>query len=420
MLTGDDDGDLGPRERATSRRWVAALLLPLLVAAEWELRRRGDAAAVSGAPDWAVLLEIAVFLGVGALLVLGLRPRRSPRTRVPQLLVLLWVVVGVQAVSAVWSPYPSLSVVRAAQLLVVAGLAHAVATRATREALHVAMHGLLVLTLVAVGLGLALDFPAYTILQEGRFTWLYVHPVQAGVWFSVALVVAVAYAATSGVARSGPRWSRAAYALVALVFLTSLLATLARGAVAAGLLGSVVVLWAGAPRSRRVDLLAALALASSTLVAVLGGRLLEAAARGQSAEELATLNYRTRLWGLAADRLAEHPLFGYGLGASRGLFLEETGLGGGHNAFVDLAVNSGLVGLLLSLALVGATAVTLRRLPRADPAVRADRPLLAGLLVALVVSGTTNESVGAPATMAGALLLVVVAWTSVLRRGTAS
>ena len=403
------------RLEALSRWWVTALLLPLLVVSEWQFRRRAADEAVGGGADVAVLVEVGVYAAVATALAVTLRRRRR-RPALSRLLVLLWVAGLVQVASALWSPFGALAVVRAAQLLVVLVLLHAVATRGSRGALHRALHGFLVLSALAVAIGLALDFPAYSYLQEGRFTWLYVHPVQAGLWMSAALPVAVAYAVSGGLPRPGPRWPTGVYVLLAVVVGGALLATLTRGAMGAGLLGAFVAVWLRAPSRRRVDVVLATALPVLAVGVVAGTRLLETATRGESVEQLSSLNYRTELWSLAAARLADRPLLGYGLGASRGLFLEETGLGGGHNALVEVAVNSGLVGALTAVALVVTTVAVLRARPRALPSTRADRPLLGGLLTALLVDGVTNDAPGAPGSGGLTLLLLVVAWAVLLRR----
>jgi hypothetical protein len=40
--------------------------------------------------------------------------------------------------------------------------------------------------------------------QAGRFTWLYVHPVQAGEMLAIAVVLLAGYVVTNGLERAGP------------------------------------------------------------------------------------------------------------------------------------------------------------------------------------------------------------------------
>ena len=136
--------------------------------------------------------------------------------------------------------------------------------------------------------------------------------------------------------------------------------------------------------------------------------------RGQSAQDLSTLNNRTELWADYLGLWRDEPLFGYGLGATRGLLLSQTGLGGAHNAYVQAAVDFGLVGLLLWLALLGAVGVAALRLR--GPAGRTDRPMLVGAVVFLLGGGLTTEYLAAPANVAISFLGLVVAWTEVARR----
>jgi hypothetical protein len=83
-------------------------------------------------------------------------------------------------------------------------------------------------------------------------------------------------------------------------------------------------------------------------------------ARGESLQQLSTLN-------------SQHSLYGFGLTASRGLFLDSIGLGGGHNAVVNLLIDNGVLGALVWLTLLVTILVTATRLSRTRPGLHVDR-----------------------------------------------
>jgi O-antigen ligase len=130
---------------------------------------------------------------------------------------------------------------------------------------------------------------------------------------------------------------------------------------------------------------------------------------------LATLNSRTTLWSEAFGYLRKRPIFGYGLTASRSLFLDTLGLGGAHNGFVNVSTDAGIVGAAWWLGLLAILGITLRRLARQCRFVL-DVALLAGTLAFLVVDSLTTEGLGTPANSAVTWLFVVTAWVVVLQR----
>jgi O-antigen ligase len=70
--------------------------------------------------------------------------------------------------------------------------------------------------------------------------------------------------------------------------------------------------------------------------------------------ELLSLTGRTRLFTVAYQLFLEHPFFGHGYHAARGIFLEQVHWAGhSHNVWVETAVNTGAVGLILVTLLVG-------------------------------------------------------------------
>jgi O-antigen ligase len=93
--------------------------------------------------------------------------------------------------------------------------------------------------------------------------------------------------------------------------------------------------------------------------------------------------------------------------SARGVFLDTFGLGGAHNAFVEVLVNSGVFGTacwfaLLVLVVVGAVRVARAGLP--------DGPLLVGVVGALVGTAMTAGGLGQAATVQNVWLFLVAGW----------
>ncbi|MFD0685148.1 O-antigen ligase family protein [Actinomadura fibrosa] len=393
-------------------RWTLALPLALMLASDYKLRSREVDQAVGGSADLTVLVEVAVY-GMAAMYLVYLFGLRPPTRRTTGLLFAAWAFCGYVAFSALWSPFKSLGVVRGAQLLITMFVAHTLATRATPADLRRLAHVFIVIVLGSVAIGVAHPFPR-TSHTEDRFNWLYVHPVIAGVYLGLAVLLTIGYL----IRWTTPRdrlWHPAVYAGALLVLTGALVATGTRGA-ALGCAAGLIVLLATARGPRgRVDVVVL-----GAAVAVLGvlgfsDRILAFVERGETAEKLASLNSRTELWSLAMKAYAESPIFGRGLGASRGLFLDDIGLGGGHNAFINALVDNGAVGAGLFAALLLTLGFVLLLLAR-HRELRADAGMLLGVLGFFLADSMTTEGLAAPANVSGIWLLLLVAWTEVLRR----
>jgi O-antigen ligase len=396
----------------THRRWPVVLPLALMLASDYKLRSRSVDDTVGGSPDLTIFLEIGIY-GLAALFLylrFGLRP---PTRRTTGLLFMGWTWAVCVALSALWSPYLQLGVVRGVQMLITMAVAQVIATRASVAELHRFAHAFILVVLGSVAIGVVHPFPR-THLTEGRFNWLYVHPVITGVYLALAVLLVVGYLVRRG-DTSARLWRRAAYLASFAVLAGALVATGTRGA-ALGCVVGVIVLLASVNGTRgRADLLVigtasiivgALAFSSDILAFV---------QRGETSAKLMTLNSRTDLWALALKAYAEQPLFGRGLGASRGLFLSDIGLGGGHNAFINALVDNGAVGTGIFTCLLITLGTVLIQLARL-PASRADAGLLLGILVSFLADGMTTEGLAAPANVSGIWLFVLIAWAEVLRR----
>lgn len=393
--------------------WPVLGTLSLIVASEYKVRVRADDATVGGDADPFVLAEIGVYALVAMLAFLWLRPSIQ-LNRANWLVYLGYGYAAVVTLSALYSPYLSLAVVRAAQLVVLLALCRSIARHGGRAALHRIAHGYAVLVAGSVVFGLLVPFPRLPS-QPDRFTWLYLHPVAAGQFLAIAVVLLSAYLLSSALPRPGPRWPTWVYLLLLVVCAGGLLATQTRGAVLGAAAGVLLVVWNRWQGSRRIEVAV---LVSAVLIVVgltFSETIEEFFARGESASQLATLNSRTELWSQALALVPQHPLYGFGLTASRGLFLDTIGLGGGHNAVINLLVDSGLLGLLAWLALLGGIAFAAVRIGRGARQLWTDRMIILSLLGSLTVSSIFTESLATQANVACTWLFLLWAWADTAR-----
>ncbi len=205
-----------------------------------------------------------------------------------------------------------------------------------------------------------------------------------------------------------------AAALVALLALTVLL-SFSRGALLA--LG-VGVVWHASTERRHIPLLVAVA-----AVALLAGLLVVGHNEDRISTTLlekrniAAYNVETRLdaWHAAAQLASERPLLGVGPGNFGFYYFDKTGRPPGtfglrvvHDAYLDIAAELGMVGLVLFLLYLGAV------FSRATVAIRErrGRPGLAtalrtGLVIAMVASLTLSEQYYPPFWVLGAMASMV-------------
>jgi exopolysaccharide production protein ExoQ len=401
----------GGRPSAMSTRvWPVVCVLALVVASDFKFRLRANDQSVAGNADPFVLLEIAVYALVACFLFVKFRPTTRVR-RVNVLTFLGFAYAFILAGSALYSPYLSLALVRGAQVLVILALGRSIARHGNLADIHRIAHGFILLITGSVLFGVLVPFPQLRT-QAGRFTWLHVHPVQAGEMLAIAVVLLVGYLVATGLDRAGPRWRLPVYLVLLAICGGGLLATKTRGAVIGAIVGVLVLVWTRWRGQRKVEagvvlsvVLIAIALTSSAAIESFF-------ARGESLDRLASLNSRTDLWGYAFELFPQHPLYGFGLTASRGLFLDSIGLGGGHNALVNLLMDTGILGALTWLALLATILLTTTRLSRSRPGFQVDRGMILALTLAMIANSVFTEGLGAPANVACTWLFIIVAWVN--------
>lgn len=395
------------RDAALRASWWLPLLL--MVASDYKLRRRASDQAISGSADPFIVVELGIYMAVGCYLVVRLRP--TMRNHV----VMVWTVgyLLAAAASTVYAPFPVFALVRGVQLVVILLTLLQFVHDADLAVMRRLLHGYVVLVTASIGIGMAYVAPQ-TGEQLGRFTWLYTHSVVAGAMLAASVVMLFGMWLTHRTA--GLPWGRWAYALLLVVHVVALLQTRTRGSIGSAMVAMVIVtlLWLDAKGAR--DLFIAASVLVTLVVLTVAQPILAYLLRNSDFEQLASLNRRTDLWAMAIDMFAERPLIGFGFTSTRGLFLERTSLGGAHNAFVNILVDLGVVGLVWWGGLVVLTIVHIGRLRRR---VRRERGLealafdaltMTGLMVCMLINALTAEYLAAGVGAAAMLLYLVGSW----------
>jgi O-antigen ligase len=167
------------------------------------------------------------------------------------------------------------------------------------------------------------------------------------------------------------------------------------------------------------------------LALAFGGPVLNFLTRGETAEQIGTFNRRTEIWTLAWRAFLDHPVFGLGFSSAKGVFFDETGLGGAHNAAVNVMIDVGLVGLLWWAGLIVGVVFALGRLwgvERRSPVLlvgatstmRSDLVILLGVVVASLINSITTEGLGAGVNVSAIWLFLFAAWLTILQRQAAT
>lgn len=354
---------------------------------------------------------------------LGELLRRHGRLVAAAALLVAWITV-----STAWSERPEIGV-NLLGWFVAMGVFLMTATVVTRERHLRWIAAALIaaaLTTTLAGLGgtpFASGLPYLTALvEEDR--------LQGGVadpnLFSLILVVAIALA--SGLLRSARRLSiRMGLSVAIVLLLVGVLATQSRGGVVALIAGVVCALLVF--RGHRAALLAA-AVALATVPLALSAALPGAFERFTDAEEGGT--GRADIWKVALAVAEDHPVIGVGIGnfsVHSPRYVDELGplervdlvaeqLLVTHNAYLELLVETGIVGLLLFLVVISGSALAgWRAARRAD--VLGERYLailaqsvfvatIAFLAGALFISSGYDERLWALLGLGPALLAIVV------------
>jgi O-antigen ligase len=407
---------VAPRPQPLRKLWPVVLPLAMIVSTEYKVRFRPLGQALSGALDLTIFIELGVYGLAGAFVVYYFA--RPPRVRqIEPVLFALWAYTGVTVLSALYSVYPLQAMARAVQLLVIAAVAQAIASRGTRADMYRLGQAYIVLIAVSVVHGFIWKFPAFSYLQAGRFRWLAVHPVIAGAMLGIAFTLSVGFTAIRRPSALPllPRWSTAGIAGMTGV---ALVMTKTRGSIFGGLVAALIIGLLSRPRSRRGHAIVGFTAFAAMIVIAAGTVILQYLQRGEDTQDLETLSNRTVLWSVAWRDFLERPLFGYGFTASRGIFYDEVGLGGAHNAAINVMIDVGIVGLIAWVGFLACTSVAARR-AYVRASTRADAIIVIGILACLFVNSLTTEGLGSGVSVSAMWLYLTAAWVVVLKRDVA-
>ncbi len=411
------------RGRATPIDWGRELLwitpLVLIVAVEYKFRRRSIDDALSGSIDIMIAVELATLAVIGTWSLWKLIPSKP---RLEPLMIVMWGYILTTAVSALYSPFPMLALARAVELIIIGTVVHLVSSQGTFSTISRLLHGWVALISGSIVAGLVYVAPT-TGPQEGRFTWLSVHSVSAGSMLAVS--VPIVFGLWIAAARRPMPWPRWVYGALLALQIVFLLLTRTRGSIGGALIAIAVMAWLASGRKARPELVLGGLIVSGAVALAFGRPILEFLTRGESADQIGTFNRRTEIWSLAWESFLQRPIFGLGFNSAKGVFFDETGLGGAHNSVINVMIDVGLVGLIWWVVLVVSALVLLGRLrsrqrrsptllPGAVGTARSDETILIGIFVALLINSITTEGLGAGVNVMAIWLFLACAWMTIL------
>jgi putative inorganic carbon (hco3(-)) transporter len=329
---------------------------------------------------------ILVLAGV----VVGFRNVFQPGTTVSRsmTLALIAYVVFVFASSA-WARDSAVAdfelgdLVKSLLLLIVAGSLAASwrSLRGALVALVAAATVLSLLTLVQVALGRPdLTFFGLAEVEVGHLFGEFMQPRPSGPvgdpnYFARILIIAVPAAALLGIGRTSRR-ERLAYVAAAVAISTAILLTYSRGGMVSLAFVGFLLMLAGRVRVTWANALLAVVLIAALVPTPVGKRFLTIESLVGDETEDESVDKRRQLIGVAMQMVSDRPLFGVGVGnfgSHYPAYANQVGLSSQdylpigarqypHNLFLEMATETGLVGLLL---FSGAMFVTLATMFRA-------------------------------------------------------
>ena len=188
-------------------------------------------------------------------------------------IVALWGFGVTMTVSAALAPYPTMALVRGAQLLVMCLVASMLASTATPRDVIDTLHVFVLVVVASIAFGVVFPFPAVSHLSADRFTWLFVHPTLSGVYMALAIVISIGLSLRPS---DQVPWPRAVYVLLAIVVAIALSQNHTRGSIAGAVVGSLVIaVVSSSPRKR-----------AGLILAVIARRGARRARRGPGADDL--------------------------------------------------------------------------------------------------------------------------------------
>ncbi len=350
---------------------------------------------------------------VGAACAAALARARRPGLRSAGL-GLLAAYGGLALLSTLWSDVAIFSFVRGTQVVVVTLLALVSADawrRGRRDLLRdwrwIWERLLLVVAALAV-------FGLLVPSSASRWSWPGTHPVIAGAYLAISLVVGGSMLLERGW-RPGRNQRRLLLAALAgfavLMVVNATRSTLAAGAVA---VAAVYLTRAARQADLRWLVLPGIGLLAASAATLYSDGLSGYVLRGQTVEQFATLSDRTSLWALAWELAQERLWFGGGYGVGRSLFPERFPWAGtAHSLWAEVAVDLGMVGLAAAAGLLGWALVTAWRLQRRSPGPVSNASL--GALTVVAVASLAETGFTFPGVMLTCVGLAVAGLSAARR-----
>ncbi len=382
----------------------------LLAVAGIKFRLRSPTDSLTGQIDWQIGLELILYASVALIVVMSAVSGQTPRRRLAPAEFLLVLFAGLALASTFWSTAPSLTVVRALQMVIVCGLALvSVRLLGPAETLRGVSAVLVTYVICCAAFGTVFGMVEVdpTIREEVAFrlSWFAVHPITAGSLAAVALLLALGRSLFAQ-HRQPTRLRMLLRWIVPLSLASILVLTNSRGPLLAFMVAAGVVVWktmrAGLARgilATAVIFVAIVALfsESSTLTKDAQGGdnfVAQRILRGSDVDRLRGLNGRVEVWEAALPLIAEQPLFGYGYHGSRAILFEKVPWASyAHSAYVQSLLDFGFLGALLVWGVFGWASLTLvsRRFGAVTGTAWCDASLT-GLAAYLLVVSVSSES----------------------------
>ena len=410
-------GGQGPIDWSRELLWIAPIVA--IVAIEYKFRRRSIDEALAGSIDVMIALELAALALIGVWSLWRLVPSKP---RLDPLMMLMWGYILTTATSALYSPFPMLALARAVELVIIGTVVQLISSQGTFGTISRLLHGWVALISLSIVAGLAHVAPT-TGPQEGRFTWLSIHSVSAGSMLAVSVPMLFGlWLAADRRPMPWPRWVYGGLLAAQVVFL---LLTRTRGSIGGAIVALAVMAWLSSGRKARPELMLGSLIAGGAFALAFGRQILEFLTRGESIDQIGTFNRRTEIWSLGWDAFLERPFFGLGFNSAKGVFFDETGLGGAHNSVINVMIDVGLAGLIWwTVLVVGALALLgrLRRRERRSPTLlrgatgtaRSDELILTGMFISLLINSITTEGLGAGVNVMAIWFFLACAWLTLL------
>jgi len=221
-----------------------------------------------------------------------------------------------------------------------------------------------------------------------RFRWPGVHPIVASIDIGFAFLVLV-------FARRETGFSLPVTAALLGLFSVCLYQGQTRTALIGLAFALAIGYWIATrrrPMTRRLAGGAAIAIAVAVLVTQYGGGITTYLYRGESNQQVSSLNGRLPLWELGIQKIAtpDRWLAGHGVGGSRVLFAASSRWAGeAHSAWLELLLSLGLIGIAAGVAVVLIVGARLFSGP-------VENPILPVLFVYLLTVSPVGSGFGIP------------------------